>query len=269
MLRRDFLKNSIGALLGVALTSNKVLASVVETLTPESPKVLLYLIQNKKGQWKVRGTKWIDIAKKRLDENKVLLETFKPLEIVSNDVANKIKNELWVKYNCSGEKGAPLNIVESEKRARKAHHSPKMKKYLQSDEWKKNWSKGKFEGGKKSVIGKKNKESGWINKIRPKDAHLNISKWSEEKRKNFHYSGGKAASIINLSSGQVLMAQKLAGESRRKKVIDTSTGVIYISVKEVAQTFNLHYGSLKNKLNENGRKNNTNFKYIEQTCEHV
>jgi hypothetical protein len=261
MLRRDFLKNSIGALLGVALTSNKVLASVVETLTPESPKVLLYLIQNKKGQWKVRGTKWIDIATKKLDSNKVLLETFKPLEIVSNDVANKIKNELWIKYNCSGEKGAPLNIVESEKRARKAHHSPKMKKYLQSDEWKKNWSKGKFEGGKKSVIGKRNKESGWMNKIRPEGQLDYFNTLSKEERRIIGIKGGKAASIINLASGQVQMAQKLAGESRRKQVINIETGEVYVSLKEVSKTFNLHYGSLKNKLNENGRKNNTIFRY--------
>jgi hypothetical protein len=72
MQRRDFLKNSLFGLLGVALTSNKALASVVEILTPESPKVLLYLIQNTKGQWKVRGTKWIDIVTKKLDSNKVL-----------------------------------------------------------------------------------------------------------------------------------------------------------------------------------------------------
>jgi hypothetical protein len=57
------------------------------------------------------------------------------------------------------------------------------------------------------------------------------------------------------------MAQKLAGESRRKQVINIETGEVYVSLKEVSKTFNLHYGSLKNKLNENGRKNNTIFRY--------
>lgn len=264
MDRRSFLKNSIGALLFAGLSSNKVLAGVVETLTPESPKVLLYLIQNKKGQWKVRGTKWIDIARKRVDVNKVIIETFKPLEIVSNDIANKRKNELWIQYGCRGEKGAPLNILVSEDRARRAHQSPKMKQYLESEQWKINWKKGKSAGGKVwgKELGKRNKETNWMNKIRPKDAHLNISKWSEEKRKNFHYNGGKSASIKNLESGQVMMAQQLAAKSRRKEVINIETGEVYVSLKEVAKTFNLHYGSLKNKLNENGRKNNTQFRYL-------
>jgi len=264
MERRDFLKNSLFSLLGVALTSNKALASVVETLTPDSPKVLLYLIQNTKGQWKVRGTKWIDVAKKRIDSNKVLIETFKPLEIVDNDVANNRRNELWKIHNCSGEKGGPLDVIVSTNRVKDNHtKSEKLKAYMSSDVKKEHWKKALIAGGKSwgKVLGKKNVESGWLEKIRPQDAHLNIYKWSDEKRKQFHYNGGKAASIVNLQSGQVHMAQKLAGESRRKKVIDTSTGIIYVSVREVSNVFNLHYGSLKNTLNENGRKNKTQFKY--------
>jgi hypothetical protein len=263
--RREFLKNSLGALLFGAISSNKVLASVVDTLTPTSPKVLLYLIQNKKGQWKVRGTKWIDIAKKRVDPNKVLIETFKPLEIVSNDIANKRKNELWIQYGCSGEKGAPLDVIVSTNRVKDNHtKSEKTINYLKSNEWKENWKKGHSAGGKISgkIIGQKNKETGWMNKIRP-DGQLNyFNTIPKEERILNSIKGGKAASIINLQSGQVLIAQKLAGESRRKKVIDISTGIIYNSVKEVSLTFNLHYGSLKNTLNENGRKNKTTFKYI-------
>jgi hypothetical protein len=262
MLRRDFLKNSIGALLGVALTSNKALASIVETLTPESPKVLLYLIQNTKGQWKVRGTKWIDVATKKLNSNKVLLDTFKPLEIVDNDVANNRRNELWKIHKCSGEKGGPLNIVVSEQRARKAHVSPKMLSYLNSEEWKNNLEKGKSDGGKKSGLGQKNKESGWMNKIRPQGQLKYFERFTREERTKNGIKGGKAASIVNLQSGQVHMAQKLAGESRRKKVIDTSTGIIYNSVKEVSNVFQLNYGSLKNKLGEKDRKNTTQFRYF-------
>lgn len=265
MERRDFLKNSLGALLFGAISSNKILASVVDTLTPTSPNVLLYLIQNKKGQWKVRGTKWVDIAKKRVDPNKVLIETFKPLEIVSNDIANKRKNELWVKYGCSGEKGAPLDVIESTNRVKDNHtKSEKLKTYMSSETRKENWKKAVIAGGKSwgKVLGQKNKESNWMNKIRPKDAHLNIYKIPQEQRILNSIKGGKAASIINLKSGQVMMAQKLAGESRRKKVIDTSTGIIYNSVREVSNIFNLNYGSLKNQLtNNSGRKNKTTFRY--------
>jgi len=261
MNRRGFLKNSISTLLFASLSNNKILAEVVNTLTPNSPKVLLYLIQNKKGQFKIRGTKWIDIAKKKLNEDKVYIETFKPLEIVEHEMANKRKNELWIKYNCSGEKGAPLNIIESEKRARKAHVSPKMLSYLNSEEWKKNWKKGHSAGGKKSGLGQRNKESGWMNKIRPEGQLKYFERFTKEQRTEIAIKGGKAASIVNLKSGQIIMAQKLAGESKRKKVIDTSTGIIYASLKEVSKIFELHYGSLKNKLNENGRKNDTPFKY--------
>jgi len=263
MDRRSFVKNSLGALLFGAISNNKVLSQIVETLTPDSPSVLLYLIQNKKGQWKVRGTKWIDIAKKKLNEDKVYIETFKPLEVVNNEVANDRKNELWVKYNCSGEKGSPLNVIEAEKRARRAHVSPKMLSYLNSEKWKENWKKGKHEGGKKSGLGKRNKESGWMNKIRPKGQLDFFRTIPPEQRKVNAIKGGKNASIINLKSGQVMMAQKLAGQSRRKKVIDTSTGIIYLSVKEVAKEFNLNYGTLKNQLtNNSGRKNKTPFKYL-------
>jgi hypothetical protein len=265
MDRRSFLTNSIGALLGIALTSNKVLSSVVETLTPQSPKVLLFLIQNKKGQWKVRGTKWIDVPTKKLDSNKVLLDTFKPLEIVDNEIANDRKNILWVEHKCSGQKGGPLNVEVAKQRAKKAHVSPKMKQYLESEEWKKNWEKGRLAGSGKwgKELGQKNKESGWLDKIRPNDFYKNFTNRTSEQKKEDRILGGKAASIVNLKSGQVMMAQKLAGKSRRKKVIDISTGIIYDSVKIVSNTFDLHYGSLKNQLTNNGgRKNKTPFKYI-------
>lgn len=265
MERREFLKNSLGALLFGAISSNKVLASVANTLTPTSPDVLLYLIQNKKGQWKVRGTKWVDIAKKRVDPNKVLIETFKPLEIVSNDIANKRKNELWIKYGCSGEKGAPLDVIEATNRVKDNHtKSLKLINYLKSNEWKENFKKGHSAGGKiqGKILGQKNKESGWMNKIRPEGQLDYFKNMPIEERIINGIKGGKAASIINLKSGQVMMAQKLAGESRRKKVIDTSTGIIYNSVREVSNTFNLHYGSLKNQLtNNSGRKNKTTFEY--------
>ena len=259
MKRRDFLKNSIGALLFCTLDGSKI---INETII-DSPKVLLYLIQNYKGQWKIRATKWVDIPTKKLDPNKVKLETFKPLEIIDNDIADKRKNELWIKHNCSGEKGGPLNIIVSEKRARMAHISPKMKKYRESDQWRKNWEKGRNAPKEWSKeLGKRNKESGWMNKIRPENFRDNFNNFTKEQRTRNGILGGKAASILNLQSGQVMMAQKLAGESRRKKVINIETNEIYNSLREVSNLMNYNYGSFKNKMSNNsGRKNNTPFRY--------
>jgi hypothetical protein len=58
------------------------------------------------------------------------------------------------------------------------------------------------------------------------------------------------------------MAQKLAGESRRKKIINIETNEIYNSLREVSNFMNYNYGSFKNKISGNsGRKNNTPFRY--------
>lgn len=267
MERRQFLKNSIGALLFGVINTNKVLASVAKDLTPTSPNVLLYLIQNKKGQWKVRGTKWVDVAKKRVDPNKVLIETFKPLEIVSNDVANKRKNELWIEYGCSGEKGAPLDVIESTNRVKDNHiKSEKLKTYMSSEKRKENWKKTLIAGGKSwgKILGQKNKESGWMNKIRPEGQLNYFNTIPKEQRTLNGIKGGKAASIINLQSGQVMMAQKLAAASQRKQVINIETNEVYNSAREVSNIMNYNYGTFKNKLSGNsGRKNNTPFRYKE------
>jgi hypothetical protein len=136
MLRRDFLKNSIGALLGVALTSNKALASIVETLTPESPKVLLYLIQTTSGLWKVKATKWVDLYKsKRLKPCKVKKETFQALDIVDYENATKRKYELWKQYNCIG-KLTPVRIIEDTIAGKKSITSKNYIDYLNSDKFK-------------------------------------------------------------------------------------------------------------------------------------
>jgi hypothetical protein len=136
MLRRDFLKNSIGALLGVALTSNKALASIVETLTPESPKVLLYLIQTTSGVWKVKATKWVDLYKsKRLKPCEVKKETFQALDIVDYEDATKRKYELWKQYNCSG-KLTPVRIIEDTIAGKKSLTSKNYIDYLNSDKFK-------------------------------------------------------------------------------------------------------------------------------------
>lgn len=137
MERRDFLKNSIFALFGAAISSNKVLAEVASTLNPNSPKVLLYLIQNKKGYWYVRGTKWIDIAKTRVNEEKYNIDTFKPLDIVSNDIADEKRKELWKLHKCGGGPGGglgfPLNVEQSTNSQKIAITSEGFKNYINSE----------------------------------------------------------------------------------------------------------------------------------------
>lgn len=110
MERREFLKNSIGALLFGTLTSNKVLASVVNEINSTSPKVLLYLIQLTTGEWKIRATKWIDLPKKRLTEKNIIKDSFKPIDIVDiNKVVTK-RFEYWKEYNCSGRMGSLISL---------------------------------------------------------------------------------------------------------------------------------------------------------------
>jgi hypothetical protein len=168
MNRRDFLKNSIGALLFGALTSNKVLASVIESVPKDSLDVLLYLIQNKEGEWKIKGTIWTNLAKERLDPYKFNLDTFKPLKIVDNLDANKVKKFYWAEYNCSG-KCVSLNYLQSYKNGVKAKESGQFIEFVKiggkskSDRKIKHLKSLTEKYGKS--IGKKNTESGLLKSI--------------------------------------------------------------------------------------------------------
>jgi hypothetical protein len=110
MERRDFLKNSLFALFSTAIASNKVLASVAETLTPNSSKILLYLVETVKGDLKVRATKWVDLPIKRLLPSEVKPETFKALEIVDLDKVYQRRTELWKEHNCTGRMGHLVSL---------------------------------------------------------------------------------------------------------------------------------------------------------------
>ena len=110
MERRDFLKNSLFALFSTAIASNKVLASVAETLSPTSPKILLYLVETVKGDLKVRATKWVDLPIKRLIPSEVKPETFKALEIVDIDKVYERRSELWKEHNCTGRMGHLVSL---------------------------------------------------------------------------------------------------------------------------------------------------------------
>jgi hypothetical protein len=114
MNRRSFLKNSIGALLFSALSSNKVLASVVNSTPKDSLNILLYLIQSKNGDWKVRATKWTNLNKDKLRYSQYDISTFKPLGIYDNSEIMDMQRKYWKQYNCKG-KLVPVNHIQCTK----------------------------------------------------------------------------------------------------------------------------------------------------------
>lgn len=111
MNRRSFLK--LGALFAAAMAveTSPALKAAAKVLEVDNTQVLLYLIRNYKGQWKVKGTKYIDVPKTRIDQNKFDVDTFRFLGVVENHIANERKLELWKEHNCTGSKGFPLDIT--------------------------------------------------------------------------------------------------------------------------------------------------------------
>lgn len=219
MDRRGFLKNSIGALLFAGLTSNKVLAEVVETLTPNSPNVLLYLIQNKKGYWFVRGTSWIKLGKEVVDEEKYNIETFKSLEIVNNDIANIRRLELWKIHKCGGGSGGgtgfPLNIIKSRKAQQTALTSEGFKNYVKSELKKIN----------SSILGKKNAEKGIPQKNGLKVLNLPVERRLEIYKKSASSRVGRKADNNHKESISKGLIGKSKSEEHKRKLSLSKIGV--------------------------------------------
>jgi hypothetical protein len=209
MERRDFIKNSIFALFGAAISSNKVLAEVASTLNPNSPKVLLYLIQNKKGYWFVRGTKWVDIAKTKVNEEKYNIDTFKPLDIVSNDIADAKRKELWKLHNCGGGPGGglgfKLDVEKSAKNVEVAIKSEGFRNYVNSELKKIN----------ASINGKNLAERGIAQKNLLKILDLPIEKKMETYKKSAQSRTGRKASFDHCFS----ISTSLKGKSKSKEHI--------------------------------------------------
>ena len=105
MERRSFITNTIAAILWSFLPFNKSFAKMVE-IAEKAPKnsmnVLLYLIQSKSGEWKVKATKWTDLNKERLRYSQFKIETFKPLGIYDNTEIQFFQKKYWKHYNCEG-----------------------------------------------------------------------------------------------------------------------------------------------------------------------
>lgn len=218
MDRRSFLKNSIGALLFAGLTSNKVLAEVIETITPDSTKVLLYLIQNKKGYWFVRGTSWLKIGKDKVNSEKYNIDTFKPLEIVSNDIANKRRLELWELHKCGGGPGGgtgfPLDISKSRKSQEKALKSEGFRDYIKSELKKIN----------STIVAKKNAERGIPQKNGLKVMDLPLNRKLEIYRKSSLSRTGRKADEQHKQSISKGLKGKPKSEEHKEKLSIARTG---------------------------------------------
>lgn len=234
MERRSFLKNSIGTLLFGALTNNKVLASVIDTIPNNSLNVLLYLIQNKNGNWEIKTTKWTNINKAKVSQFKYNLETFKPLNVVDYKLAGEFKEKYWKQYGCKG-RLQKVNLLASYKSGLKAKQSGQFieahklslgaSHKMHPEYWK--------EHGKK--IGNLNKETGHLKmlhevygkdlgkkwgKIGAKkvvDNKLGIHSASKEKRKKWAAIGGKIGGKVKASKYDMKALSKLGNEGNVKK----------------------------------------------------
>jgi hypothetical protein len=125
MQRRSFLKNSIGALLFGLVGGNKIVNNLIES-TKSSHDIILFLIQTKSGNWKIKGTKWIDVATSKISPFKYNLNTFKPLGVFDSSIAYNKKKQLWEEYDCNG-KCEFVNYEMAYKRGLEAKSSGQLK----------------------------------------------------------------------------------------------------------------------------------------------
>jgi hypothetical protein len=235
MQRRSFLKNSIGALLLGALSSNKVLASTINALTPESLNVLLYLIQNKNGDWKIKGTKWTDIKTARLSQFEYDLNTFKPLTIVDNIIVNDVKEKYWKEYNCKGKCPKNVNYLSSYKSGLKAKQSGQWAEALKKSYGASHRIHPQYWKEHGSKRGKQNIESGHLSKLHKLygkdlgkkwgkvgakvvvDNKLGIHSASKQQRKEWASIGGKVGGKATSLKYDMKVISKLGNEANVKK----------------------------------------------------
>jgi hypothetical protein len=268
MDRRSFVKNSLFALFSTAITSNKVLAEIASTLTPKSSKVLLYLIQNKKGYWFVRGTKWIDIAKNKINEDKYLIDSFKPLDIVDNEIADKRRLELWKEYNCGGGPGGgtgfPLNIEKSNQVWKKGFFGDKMKDYFKSDLKKIN----------ASIHGKKLAKKGIPQKNGLKILDLPLERRQEIHRKSaLARTGRRASNEHKLSISNALKGKRKSDEHKKMMSLSkigkkhTEETKVKISMT-ISGEGNPMYGKKHSEESKRKMSQNNLSYHIIRTCHH-
>lgn len=105
MDRREFLKLSTLFAAAMAIESSPTLrnaARLIE-LDPHNPmRIVLYKVRKKSnGRWKVKGTKYVDLAHKRFDKDLFYEDSFTVLDIVDNSVAKERRKELSIEHDCA------------------------------------------------------------------------------------------------------------------------------------------------------------------------
>jgi hypothetical protein len=119
------------------------------------------------------------------------------------------------------------------------------------------------------------KENGWggykqSQETKDKISKANTGKIHSQETKNIisNIMKGNTNRKGKKNSQQTInkISQNSKGITRNnKKIIDTTTGIIYNSIKEIADIFQINYGTLSCKLTgHNSKGNNTNFKYYDE-----
>lgn len=212
MERRDFLKLSVLVSAALALESNSILRNALE-LT-DSNSVMLYLLQNKDGKWKIRWTKYTQITKNKITPSKVNIETFKILEIVPESIAEKRRRELWKIYECSGNSGTTVGVKRTTASGKRLAVHPNTLVYRGSELNLEHLKKAASLGGKAigPVQGKRNVESGLWSRIN-KESGQRVKELfkQEEFRKRVIpklIEAGKRSGISNKEKGNLKSASE-------------------------------------------------------------
>ncbi len=103
MNRRDFFKLSTLFAAAMAVEASPILRAVATALENNTLHIIFYKVQERTtGNWKVKGTKYVDLAKTRFNHDRFRLESFEVLDIVDSSVANETKSRLWKEHGCKG-----------------------------------------------------------------------------------------------------------------------------------------------------------------------
>jgi hypothetical protein len=185
MNRRSFLKNSIGSLLFGVLSTNKVLAAVIDTIPLNSMDVLLYAVQTKWGDWKIRATKWTNLNSEKLKNSEFNIDTFTMLGVFDNSQIKKEQSKFAKQYSAI----RSLHSVDHYQCTINGKNYPISKQATY---------KSRSSGGKTRVM--QNKKSGYWVEMTEKYS-------SENGKKNIKHCQTKYAKIAQQNSASYIIEQ--------------------------------------------------------------
>lgn len=225
MDRREFLKLSTLFAAAMAIESSPALrnaARLIE-LDPHNPmRIVLYKVRKKSnGRWKVKGTKYVDLAHKRFDKDLFYEDSFTVLDIVDNSIAKERRKELSLENGCV-----------------KPHH----------------WGHYNFEiftsNAKKAAI--TNKQSGQIDRFTAAGhakVHIMIQtgEWSEIAKRGGLAAAGKPGQLEHMRSicKQGIELSKIANKKKAQKrnteridaLLEVMERGVYYTADEITDMF--------------------------------